>query len=181
MALLNRVSQLFKADFNAVLDQIEEPEQILKQAVRDMEDELAASENRIAVCSLEQETLAQRRKEVSASVSELDAELDLCFESGKEELARSAVRRKLQAVRQVKNLDAQLQTNDRFIRRERGLLEENRATLEGLRQKAELFVCSTPTDERSADVFIDHAFSSAVSEDEVEIAFLREQASRGES
>jgi phage shock protein A len=51
MALLNRVSQLFKADFNAVLDQIEEPEQILKQAVRDMEDELASSENRIAVCS----------------------------------------------------------------------------------------------------------------------------------
>ena len=38
MALINRVSRLFKADFNAVLDQIEEPEQLLKQAIRDMED-----------------------------------------------------------------------------------------------------------------------------------------------
>jgi hypothetical protein len=96
-------------------------------------------------------------------------------------LARGIVRRKLQAVRQVKSLDTQLQTNDRFIQRERGLLEENRATLEGLRQKAELFVCRTPSGELSADAFTDQAFSAAVSEDEVEIAFLREQASRGES
>ena len=30
-----------RADFHAVLDQLEEPEQMLKQAIRDMEDELA--------------------------------------------------------------------------------------------------------------------------------------------
>ena len=41
MALINRVSRLFRADFHAVLDQIEEPELLLKQAIRDMEDELA--------------------------------------------------------------------------------------------------------------------------------------------
>ena len=40
MALINRVSRLFKADFHAVLDQLEEPEQILKQAIRDMEDDM---------------------------------------------------------------------------------------------------------------------------------------------
>ena len=43
MALINRVARLFKADFHAVLDQIEEPELLLKQAVREMEDELAES------------------------------------------------------------------------------------------------------------------------------------------
>ena len=40
MALINRVTRLFKADIHAVLDQIEEPEQLLRQAVRDMEEEL---------------------------------------------------------------------------------------------------------------------------------------------
>ena len=86
MALLNRVSQLFKADFNAVLDHIEEPEQILKQAVRDMEDELATSEKRIAAVAQEQEALIVRSKEVQAAASELDDQLDLCFESGKDDL-----------------------------------------------------------------------------------------------
>ena len=31
MALINRVSRLFTADFNAVLDRIEEPELLLKR------------------------------------------------------------------------------------------------------------------------------------------------------
>jgi len=47
MALINRLSRLFRADFHAVLDQIEEPEALLKQAIRDMEDDLANTEQRI--------------------------------------------------------------------------------------------------------------------------------------
>ncbi len=54
MALINRISRLFKADFHAVLDQIEEPEQILKQAIRDMEDDLATTEQRVALCAHDQ-------------------------------------------------------------------------------------------------------------------------------
>ena len=41
MALIKRLSRLFAADLHAVLDQIEEPEALLKQAVREMEEELA--------------------------------------------------------------------------------------------------------------------------------------------
>ncbi len=40
MALITRVSRLFQADFHAVLDRIEEPEVLLRQAVREMEEEL---------------------------------------------------------------------------------------------------------------------------------------------
>ena len=50
MALINRISRLFKADFHAVLDQIEEPEALLKQAIRDMEDDLASTEQRVSLC-----------------------------------------------------------------------------------------------------------------------------------
>ena len=45
MALITRISRLFKADFHAVLDQIEEPEQLLRQAIREMEDDLDATEH----------------------------------------------------------------------------------------------------------------------------------------
>ena len=40
MALISRVSRLFTADVHAVLDRIEEPEVLLKQAIREMEDEV---------------------------------------------------------------------------------------------------------------------------------------------
>jgi phage shock protein A len=49
MALINRVARLFRADFHAVLDQIEEPELMLRQAIRDMAEELQCSGERIAV------------------------------------------------------------------------------------------------------------------------------------
>ena len=61
MVLINRISRLFKADFHAVLDRIEEPEQLLKQAIRDMEDDLANTEQRISLCAHDHEVLSVRR------------------------------------------------------------------------------------------------------------------------
>lgn len=183
MALINRVSRLFKADFNAVLDQIEEPEQLLKQAIRDMEDELAAGEHRVALCLQEQEALGARREEISAAAGEFDTQLDLCFESGKDELAKSIIRRKLEARRLLNRLDGSLEANDRFLDRQRKLLDENRATLDGLRQRADLIVSRAPSGANgAAGADIDRiARELRVGDDEVEIAFLREKAARSGS
>ena len=99
MALINRVARLFKSDFHAVLDRIEEPEQVLRQAIRDMEDKLASAEQRIRLCTHERERLATRKAALDATVKELDQELDLCFAKQKDELARTSVRKKLEAQR----------------------------------------------------------------------------------
>ena len=183
MALINRVARLFKADFHAVLDQIEEPEQLLRQAVRDMEDELAAAEQRITNCAWEQDVLTARRDEIQSSVDELDEQLDLCFEEARDDLSKGLIRRKLQAERILKRLSSRFMTNASYLDDQRKLVEENRNTLHGLRQKAELFEHRPVSRESGAD-YDDVAWMAremTVSEDEVEIAFLREQARRGES
>jgi phage shock protein A len=182
MALINRVSRLFKADFNAVLDHIEEPETLLRQAIRDMEDELSDCQHRIAQCAHEQEALSARRAEIMASGDELEAQLDLCFESGKDDLAKGVIRRKLEAERLLKRLDAELQANHRYLDRQRALLDENRATLEGLRQKAELIVKRSPSDRDGGPGDVARlARDLRVDDEEVEIAFLREKAARSRS
>ena len=99
MALINRVTRLFKADFNAVLDRIEEPEQVLKQAIREMEDDLVGAEQRIQVVTHDQDALNERKSELDAKITEIDEELDLCFAKKKDELARTLVRRKLEVLR----------------------------------------------------------------------------------
>ncbi len=183
MALINRVSRLFKADFHAVLDQVEEPEQLLKQAIRDMEDELAATEQSIANCVHEQDALISRRDELQESTSGLTEQLDLCFESGKDELARGLIRKRLEGERILKRLNARVDTNERFLSSERKQLEENRSTLEGLRQKAEVFANRTTTCSRGSE-FDDTAWIAremTVGDDEVEIAWLREKSLRGGS
>ena len=60
MALITRVSRLFQADFHAVLDRIEEPEVLLRQAVREMEEELARDEQHSKVLHHEQGQLTTR-------------------------------------------------------------------------------------------------------------------------
>jgi phage shock protein A len=183
MALINRVSRLFKADFNAVLDQIEEPEQLLKQAIREMEDELSATEQRIAQCALDQDALTGRRNEIQSSADEIDDQLDLCFESGKDDLAKGLVRKKLEAERILKRLNSKFEKNYAYLAEQRKRLEENRSTLDGLRQKAELFAQHLPSHE-SASEFDDIAWIAremTVGDDEVEIAYLREKAARSES
>ena len=180
MALINRVSRLFKADFHAVLDQIEEPEQMLRQAVRDMEDELAAIEQRVADRAREQAAVTSRRDEISASIREYDDQLSLCFESGKDELARGLIRKKLEAERIVKQLDNRIASTQQYLQDQQHQADENRAALDSLRQKAEAFA-HRPSTTPGATNLDDAAWLArelSVTDDEVEIAFLREQSRR---
>ena len=184
MALINRLSRLVRADFHAVLDQIEEPELLLKQAIRDMEDDLAETEQRIRLYSHGQASLAAQKREIEAKVAEIDEQLDLCFKSAKEDLAKSQVKRKLEAERLLKRLDARFAENGKQLDEQREMLEENRGVLNGLRQKAELFVQRTGPRADNAAGFDEVAWMARemnVSDDEVEIAFLREKNARGAS
>ena len=111
MVLINRIARLFKADFHAVLDRIEEPAQLLKQAVRDMEEALADGERRLELAAQEQESLLAHKTELECRLPQLEQELDLCFASGEEDLARGLVRRKLESTRLLQQLEALRATN----------------------------------------------------------------------
>ena len=184
MALINRISRLVKADFHAVLDQIEEPEQLLKQAIRDMEDDLAETEQRINLCAHDQEALQVRKSELEAAIAEIDGQLDLCFESDKEDLAKNLIRKRLEAERLLKRLNTKFDANEKYLEEQRASLDENLATLDSLRQKADLFAQRAPSHGDGGSEFDDIAWMARelnVGDDEVEIAFLREKSSRGAS
>lgn len=184
MPLINRVARLFKADFNAVLDRLEEPGEVLKQAIRDMEDELGSAERRVQLCTRDQETLGQRRAELQAKLDEIDSELDLCFANDKEDLARALVRRKLEGARLKKRLEAKLEASAKLLSEERQRIGEHRTTLDGLRQKAEIFAVresSGSGEETGLDMDAWTARELTVTDDEVDVAYLREKQARRSS
>ena len=184
MALINRISRLFKADFHAVLDQIEEPELLLRQAIRDMEDDLSDTEHRIKVCAHDQVALTSRRGEIESSIADFDSQLDLCFDSGKDDLAKGLIRKKLEAERFLNRLTSKIESNERFLDEQQKVLDENSATLESLRQKAELFAQRASVKSETSSEFDDVAWTARemnVDDNEVEIAFLREKDLRSAS
>ena len=184
MALINRISRLFKADFHAVLDRVEEPETLLKQAMRDMEDELASTEQRIALRTQEQQAMANRKTELESAIAEFDAELDLCFESGKDNLAKTQIKKKLEAERLLKRLTTKHSANKDYLDEQQTMLEENSTTLGSLRQKAELFAHRSAVHADAGSEFDNAAWMSrelTIDDDEIESAYLREKNLRSAS
>ncbi len=177
MALITRISRLFKADFHAVLDQVEEPELMLRQAIREMEEDLDSREQRVRLAVCEHQELRLRQDDLERSLGELEGQLDLCFESQKPDLARNLVRRKLEAERLTKHLAGRTAALERHLDEQRATMEEHRMTLDGLRQKAEILTrrAREPAGDSAAEPW---ARELAVTDDEVEVAFLREQSRR---
>jgi phage shock protein A len=176
MALITRVSRLFQADFHAVLDRIEEPEVLLRQAVREMEEELARDEQRSRILQHEQGQLAARETGLEQSLHEIEEQLDVCFESGNDDLARACIRRKLEAQRYCKDLTRKRQAQQSTLEALDTRLRENRASLDSMRQKAELLAVES-AHARPADNWALPEIS--VRDEDVEVAFLREKQHRG--
>ena len=151
---------------------------------RDMEDDLAATEQRVTLCAYGQEALSVRSSELEDALGEIDEQLDLCFESEKDDLAKNLIRKKLEASRLLKRLGAKHVANEKYLAGQRTMLDENRSTLEGLRQKAELFSQRAPVPVNGGSEFDDIAWMAremTVSDDEVEVAYLREKSQRSTS
>ena len=178
MALITRVTRLFQADIHAVLDRIEEPEVLLRQAVREMEEELARDEQRNKVLNHEHGQLSARETELEQSLNEIEEELDICFESEKDDLARAWIKRKLEAQRFCKGLSRKRGALQETLEALNTRLRENRARLESMRQKAELLAAESvrarPADNWSIPDVI-------VRDEDVEVAFLREKQHRSRS
>ena len=172
MALINRMSRLFTADVHAVLDRIEEPDALLKHAIREMDEELARSEQRVRALEHERETLADRQRKLQAALAELASQLDVCFANGNDELARKVVKRKLETDRLDQHVAERRQTVDKELAGRRTLADEQREKLDVMRQKAEL-LATAPSggDEWGRTTF-------TVGDDEVEVAMLRERQAR---
>jgi phage shock protein A len=181
MALINRVARLFRADFHAVLDQIEEPELLLRQAIRDMEGELSAADERLAALDREQSKLCARARDVESSLVDVDQQLDLSFRSGKDDLARGFVRRKLEAERLLKRLRGKIEESNDVLAEQRRQAEQNRLVLDSMRQKADLFIAGPARDHVDGDDTDWLTRDLRVGDDDVEIAFLQEKEARSVS
>ncbi len=184
MALITRVSRLFKADFHAVLDQIEEPGALLRQSIREMEEQLEDAQLRLAHTIHREQKLLTRLNELDLSLLELDEKLDLCFETDQDELARGLVKRKLEnsALRNI--IDGQHRVITQDALRQKNALSENQQVLESLRQKADVFAGPTVSESEFSGAGNDRVgsfFSPLIDDNDIEVAWLQEKARRRSS
>lgn len=178
MALIGRVTRLITADMHAVLDHLEEPEALLRQAIREMEEELARQRQHGRWLTREIESNGGRFDACTRSLDEADSQLDLCFEAGNDDLARSLVRKKLETARLRDSIETRLAALKDELAEHEARVASNNDQLEGMRQKAAL-LCAD--DELASGSSGTATASAPIKEAEVEIALIRERQKRAES
>ena len=176
MTLITRMSRLFRADLHAVLDRIEEPQALLRQAIREMEESLANDGRLTHSLKRQHESLAAHETELQSALRSLEEEMDLCFGSGEEALARGLIKRKLETERAIKAKGLQRKEVEAELAEVRARTEENRSRLDTIRQKAEA-LADLPGDYGSEAPWS----KPEIGEGEVDIALLREKQKRGRS
>jgi len=177
MALVKRISRLFGADLNAVLNRLEDPEALLALAIQEMEEALQGERKSVALLRHERDTIRSRSERLAANNSEIDAQLDVCFEAADEQLAKSMTRRKLQCAKLLENLAGKLHDTEAALSERMARLEQNEVRLAEMRQQAELV---SGEENRGGGQF-DDAIEFVVTADDVEVAYLREKRQRSGS
>ena len=138
MALLTRLTRLVRADLNALLDRVEEPDILLAQALRDMDQAVADDERVLAGLRRGRERLATRRGALAARRAGLDDELALCLDAGQDDLARSLLRRRLESEQLEQLLQEREQAAGVRVQALEQQLADRRARLDAIRAEAEL-------------------------------------------
>jgi phage shock protein A len=178
MALITRLSRLFRADFNAVLDRIEEPDVLLKQALREMEEDLTRDKQQVKLLQDDCIQLETKLEQLEKDINETNKELDICFESGETSLARSQVKKKLELQRYQKHCQSKLDSTQKRVSDLNKRIDENTARFNAMQQKLDLLATEDNTVKK--DEFVTN-INLSVNEDDIDMAFLREKQARGVS
>lgn len=191
MAILNRIKRLFQADIHAILDVIEEPESVLKQAIREMQENLDQKQGQLARSGRLLDNLQNNQVRLKDEISRIAQDLTRCLETGNEELSRKTIGRRLALEKQLAAVEEQLGALGRQRNEQRSAIEVQQAQLESVLEKARLFVPPSLEEESPyavAELILDERrnvrrsnFSPhggarfQVSEEEIELEWIRLQ------
>ena len=133
--LFKRISDVIAANLNDLVDRVEDPERMIKQLIRELEETISSAREGVidAVASVKQ--LAKELDSQRRQAGEWHQRARLALESGNETLAREALTRKKEHDGIVANLDASWQSARRTGERLKSQLRALEAKLEEARLK----------------------------------------------
>ena len=179
MGIGKRVSRLFQADLHGLLDCIEEPGSVVRQALREMTEELERGEATLTLFERQRVNLVERLKELDQRIEDIDHQLTLCFEENDEPLARKMVKRKLELGQLRQRLAASHSELERKRSAQEQLLAEQREKLSTIAEKWEVLRAAGEERETSEGP-LHSAWSDSlgVRSEDVEAALLAERRKR---
>ena len=175
MGILTRLARLWKADLHGVMDQLEDKGLLLKQYLREMEDDLQRKEARLAqlaqLCRKTENDLALRAEELD----KLEKDLDLAVRRDKDDIARMLIRKRRILQAGCTQLKGQLQMLEEENARLAEIYDQQRLQYDEMKIKAGAY-CQQAVRQEMQDVarqFGQSAGRCNPSEEEIELELIQ--------
>ena len=135
MGVFTRMSNMIKGKVNATLDDLENPIELLDQKIRDMEEQLSKAKTNSAEVIGNVKLIEKNMNEVKKLSDDLDGKVKLAISKGNEELAKEALRRKVEADKKYETL----KQNHATASAQAEALKKNLAALEAELEKTKSY------------------------------------------
>jgi phage shock protein A len=163
---MDRLTRLIRANVNDMIDQAEDPEKMIDQIIREMQDSIVTARSQVAAMIAQEKELELEVAETSKLASEWGKKAERAVGAGKDDLAREALRRKRdndensaiyqqqldiqkQAVTKLKDQLRQLEAKYQATQGARDSLVARQRRAHATKQVADAIVVVTPLDPSS--------------------------------
>ncbi len=115
MGIFSRMTDIINSNLNAMLDQAEDPEKMIRLIIQEMEDTLVEVRSSSARVLADRKTAARRLDQVKAESDTWEEKAKLAISKGREDLARAALRERSEILEEVAVVEAELEATDEHI------------------------------------------------------------------
>jgi len=115
MGIFSRMTDIINSNINAMLDQAEEPEKMVRLIIQEMEDTLVEVRSSSAKVLADRKQASRRLEQVRAEAATWEEKARLAITRQREDLARAALQEKRAIEEEISVVQAELATTDEHI------------------------------------------------------------------
>ena len=115
MGIFSRMSDIINSNLNALLDQAEDPQKMIRLIIQEMEDTLVEVRSSSARVLADRKAAARRLKQVQEEAESWEFKARLAVNKGREDLARAALQEKHAIEDEIVVVETELQAADEHI------------------------------------------------------------------
>ncbi len=140
MGFLDRITQIVRANLNDLLDDAEDPEKMLNQILRDMEEQLRQGQAQVAEQIAQEKMIQSDLDEAKQKVGEWGKKAELAVTKGMDDLAREALKRQGDYEEQVEIYEKQLDVQQQAVQKLKSELAALQAKYDDARRNKEMLI-----------------------------------------
>lgn len=135
MGVFSRFMDIINSNINAILDNAEDPEKMVKLMINEMEDTIIEIKTNCAASIGAESTARRKAAELQGLVDRWQKRAELAISKGRDDLAREALLEKKRLAAELERLNAECDRYDQLVKKYKADIEKLEEKLESARAK----------------------------------------------